>query len=383
MLNPRALPLLAALVLPIQDACATPAPVTPAQRESAQRVHQAGVPLSDLAANAPERYVIQPGDTLWGISSLFLKSPWRWPELWGFNQAQIENPHLIYPEQVLLLVKRDGRAVLELAREASVPSTASAAGAKLNPRTRITAVADNAVAAIAQHLIEPFLNEAVVLESDELATAPRIVAAPEGRVMMSQGDLAYVRGITQPQDSYRVFRNARPLRDPTSGEVLGYEAFYLGAADLTRLGETPAQGRTTLEVPATVTLRRVRMEVGVGDRLAPIPARNFKRYVPHAPEMALSGNIVSVYGDAIAAGQNQIVVLNRGEADGLERGHVLALWRAGQQVKDRTSEKGEAVQLPDEQHGVLFVFQTFKRVSYALIISVKDPVRAGDRFSQP
>ena len=127
----------------------------------------------------------------------------------------------------------------------------------------------------------------------------------------------------------------------------------------------------------------MRQEIGVGDRLAPVPSRGYSVYVPHAPSQPIAGRIISVYGDAITAGQNQIVALNRGSADGLERGHVLSLWRAGRVVKDRTDERNENVQLPDEAHGVLFVFQTFKRVSYALIISVKEPVSTGDRFSEP
>jgi LysM domain len=381
MLKPRALPLLAALLLPLQVAWATNYPVTSAQRETMARVQQSGVPLSDLAPDAPDRYTVKRGDTLWGISTLFLKSPWRWPELWGMNRDQIANPHLIYPDQVLMLVKRDGRATLQLAQETS--GGPGSADGKLRPRVRSTPLADNAVAAIPQHLIEPFLNEAVVLETDEMASAPRIVAAPEGRVLMTQSDLAYARGTSQPLDGYRVFRSPRPLKDPTSGEVLGYEAFYLGAADLVRRGGQVRRGGDALEVPFTLSLRRVRQEIGVGDRLAPVPQRAFKRYVPHAPEQAIAGQIVSIYGEALTAGQNQIVALNRGEADGLARGHVLALWRAGQPVRDRTTERNETVQLPDEQHGVLFVFQTFKRVSYALIISVKDPVNVGDRFTQP
>ena len=378
----RALPLFAALLLlPLDAAWATNFPVTPAQRETAQQIAQTGVPLSDLAPNAPERHVVSPGDTLWGISTLFLKSPWRWPELWGMNRNQIENPHLIYPGQILILVKRDGRAMLQMARETS--GGGASGDGRLSPRVRSSMLADNAVAAIPQHLIEPFLNEAVVMDTDSLNTAPRIVAAPEGRVLMTQGDLAYVRGVQQAGESFRVFRSPRALRDPKTKEVLGYEAVYLGAGDLIRQGGQVQREGDTLEVPATLKLHQVRQEINVGDRLAPVAERSFKRYVPHAPDKAIDGHIVSIYGDAITGGQNQIVALNRGEVDGLERGHVLALWRAGKLARDRTTEKNETVQLPDEQHGVLFVFQTFKRVSYALIISVKDPVSAGDRFSQP
>lgn len=374
------LPLAAALLT--TPALAANYPITATQRQTAEQVAQAGVPLSELAPNAPDAHTVKPGDTLWDISKLFLTSPWRWPELWGMNREQINNPHLIYPGQVLVLVKRDGRAQLQLAQAHG--SSAPDGTVKLSPQIRSSQQDANPITAIPQHLIEPFLNEAIVFDSDELATAPRIVAAQEGRVMLSKGDLAYARGELSQAKDYRVFRSARPLRDPSTREILGYEAPYLGTAELTRAGENreQANGKTEI-VPATLRIMSNKQEIGVGDRLSPVPQRNFSRYVPHAPAKPISGQIVSVYGDALSAGQNQIVALNRGSRDGLERGHVLALWRDGRRVTDRTAEKREEIKLPDERHGVLFVFQTYSRVSYALIISVQEPVGAGDRFTQP
>lgn len=375
------LPLAAALLS--APALAVNYPVTPGQRQTAEQVAQAGVPLSELSPNAPESHTVKPGDTLWDISKLFLTSPWRWPELWGMNRDQIANPHLIYPGQVLLLVKRDGRALLQLAQNRG--GTGGTDGTvKLSPQIRATPQDANPITAIPQHLIEPFLSEAIVFDTDELARAPRIVAAQEGRVMLSKGDAAYARGDLSQATDYRIFRNSRPLRDPSTREILGYEAPYLGTAELTRAAENRpvADGKTEI-VPATLRILSNKQEIGVGDRLSPVPQRNFTRYLPHAPAKPVAGQIVSIYGDALSAGQNQIVALNRGTRDGLERGHVLALWRDGRRVTDRSGEKREEIKLPDERHGVLFVFQTYERVSYALIISVQEPVGAGDRFTQP
>ncbi|HEY8877675.1 MAG TPA: LysM domain-containing protein [Roseateles sp.] len=357
-------------------------PVTAEQRRVADQVASAGVPLSELAPNAPDSHTVKPGDTLWDISGLFLKSPWRWPELWGMNRDQIRNPHLIYPGQVLLLVKVDGRARLQLAQ--GVSGQASNGTVKLRPQMRISALDGNAIPAIPLHLIQPFLTDAVVFETDALAIAPRIVAAEEGHVLLGKGDLAYARGDFGGGVDFRVFRNARELRDPTTKEILGYEAPYVGTAELTRPGEERQgpDGKTQI-VPATMTIKQVKQEVGIGDRLAPAPARDLERYVPHAPDKAVAGQIVALYGEALNAGQNQIVALNRGKRDGMERGHVLALWRDGAIVKDKTQEKAETIKLPDERHGVLFVFEVYERVSYALIISVKDAVKPGDRFTQP
>ncbi|WP_235533536.1 MULTISPECIES: LysM peptidoglycan-binding domain-containing protein [unclassified Roseateles] len=357
-------------------------PITQEQRRTADEVASVGVPLSELAPNAPDQHTVQPGDTLWDISGLFLKSAWRWPELWGMNREQIRNPHLIYPGQVLMLVKVDGRARLQLAQGRGGSGTGDTV--KLRPQMRVSAMDSSPIAAIPLHLIQPFLTDAVVFDTDALATAPRVVATQEGRVLVGKGDLAYARGDFGNGTDFRVFRTARTLRDPTTREILGYEAPYVGTAELIRSGENraTADGKTEI-VPATIQVKQVKQEVGVGDRLAPAPQRNLERYVPHAPDKPMAGQIAAIYGDALNAGQNQIVALNRGKRDGVERGHVLALWRDGEAAVDKTMARAQAIKLPDERHGVLFVFEVYERVSYALIISVNEPVKPGDRFTQP
>ncbi len=361
------------------SALAVDYPVTSQQRSTAKQVAQTGVPLSELSANAPDSYTVKTGDTLWDISKLYLKSPWRWPELWGMNLDQIRNPHLIYPGQVLLLDKSGGRARLRVGQQIGPDGTV-----KLSPRIRSSALGDGSIPSIPFHLIEPFLNEALIFQGNELETAPRIVATQEGRVLLARGDTAYVRGEIPQQREFRIFREAKPLRDPTTKEILGYEANYVGSAEYVRQGEnrTGADGKPEI-VPATFSVTSIKQEAGVGDRLAPTPAREFSNYAPHAPQSPLSGQIVSIYGDALTAGQNQIVSLNKGAADGMERGHVLALWRTGTRVIDKTDASRPTIKLPDERHGMLFVFRVFDRMSYALILSVKDPVKPGDGFTQP
>ena len=354
--------------------------ITAAQRAVAQQVANAGVPLALLADNAPASHTVQRGDTLWAVASLFLKTPWRWPELWGMNLQDIRNPHLIYPGQVLVLTKEGDRARLSLARAAAAGQLPSNT-VKLSPRVRSELLESGAIASIPLQMIAPFLNEAVVLSSDELAAAPRIVATQEGRVMISRGETAYVRGELGGVRNFSLFRQAKPLRDPSTQEVLGFEAGYIGTAEFVRAeGKSP---NNALPVPATFVMSSARQEAGVGDRLAPLPARDFSAYVPHPPETQIGGQVISVYGEALTAGQNQIVAINRGQRDGLARGHVLALWRAGAAATDRTGAKPVAIQLPDERSGLLFVFRVFDRVSYALILSALDPIRPGDRFSNP
>lgn len=353
-------------------------PITTQQRGTAQKVAQNGVPLSELAPNAPDSYTVKSHDTLWAISKLFLKSPWRWPELWGMNMEQVRNPHLIYPGQVLYLDKTGGRARLRMGQQVGPDGSG-----KLSPRVRAAGLGNDALASIPFNLIEPFLTEAVIFQTNELENSPRIVATQAGRALLSRGDLAYVRGDLSGNE-YRIFREPKPLLDPTTREVLGYEATYVGAAEYTRQGETrvDANGKSEI-VPATFTVTNIKQEAGIGDRLALVPSREFTNYSPHAPQGPMDGQIVSIYGDGLNAGQNQIVALNRGANQGMERGHVLALLRNGEHVTDSTDPGKPTIKLPDERHGLLFVFRVFDRMSYALILSVKEPVQAGDRFTQP
>jgi hypothetical protein len=203
-------------------------------------------------------------------------------------------------------------------------------------------------------------------------------------VLLGRGDLAYVRGEVGQATSFRIFRQPKPLKDPATGEVLGYEAVYVGAAEYIRPGEsrTDAKGKEEI-VPATFRVTATKQEANIGDRLAPVPAREFTNYAPHAPASPISGQIVSMYGDAITGGQNQIVALNKGARDGIERGNVLALWHDGASIVDSTDPGRTRIKLPDERHGTLFVFRVFDRMSYALILSVREPVSPGDRFTQP
>jgi len=360
-------------------------PITTEQRDTANQVAQSGVPLSELAADAPDSHTVVRGDTLWDISKIFLRSPWRWPELWGMNLEQIKNPHLIYPGQVLYLVKVGDRAMLRVAQPVGGGAAEPAGTVKLSPRVRSETLDNGAIPSIPMHLIGPFLNEAVVFSTDELASAPRIVASQEDRVILSRGETAYVRGDLKGNRDFRVFRDSAPLADPDTGEILGFEARYVGTAEFVRDGGVTAtlDGKTSQIVPATFRMTTIRLEAGVGDRLAPVPPRDYSAYVPHAPAQALSGRIISIYGEAISAGQNQIITLNRGARDGVERGHVMALWRNGDMVVDPTDKSRPLMKLPDERIGTLFVFRVFDRVSYALIMQSQDPVKPGDRFSQP
>ena len=375
-------------------------PITADQKATATQVAQNGVPLGELAPNAPDSYSVKRGDTLWSISGLFLKGPWRWPELWGMNLQDIRNPHRIYPGQQLYLEKSNGRALLRT-REASASGANEAPQTvRVSPRTRFESLADSSIPTLAPNLIEPFLAEPMIVDGPTFANAPRIVATQEGRVLLSRGDRAYARGESasggkalsdakgQPLD-YRVFRNATPLKDPATQAILGYEAQFLGKVELVRSESvqqvTDKDGKSRSEiVPATIDIVAAKEEMRVGDRLLPEPARELLSYIPHAPVTRIEGQIVSVYGSAVTyAAENQVVVVNRGSKDGLERGHVMAIRKDGQRLKDRTDDAKPEIKLPNERNGLLMVFRTFESLSYALVLQVTDGVKVGDHFANP
>ena len=375
-------------------------PITPAQRSTAQQVARAGVPLSELAPNAPEEYTVKRGDTLWGISGLFLKSPWRWPELWGMNLEQIRNPHRIYPGQHLVLEKMDGMALLRLRPDGSgTPGGIPTDTVRVSPRIRYEGLADAALPTLRANAIEPFLAQALIVDELTLQRAPRIVGTQDGRVLLTRGDRAYVRGATgspftekdpDKSEQFRVFRNAKPLRDPVTKAILGYEAGFLGKASLMRsesVRDVPtASGsvRGTV-IPATVDIVSAKEEMRVGDRLLPEPPRELVSYVPRAPDRPVDASIVSVYGDAVSTvGQNQVVVISRGALDGLETGHVLAIFKSGPFVLDRSQPgERETIKLPDERAGLLMVFRAFDRLSYGLVLEITDTVQVGDKVANP
>ena len=382
-------------------------PVTPAQKATANEVAQSGVALSELAANAPDNYTVKGGDTLWAISSLFLKSPWRWPELWGMNLQDIRNPHLIYPGQTLTLERSNGRATLKMGApgNSGTSSTSDTSGAsgqdigtvRVSPKTRYETLADLALPTLRSSVIEPFLVEPVIVTEAEFLSAPRIVSTQEGRVLLPRGDRAYARGQNGAplldnearEKQFRVFRTSTALKDPGTGEVLGFEALYAGKAVLVR-GETTTETKDAdgklvpTVVPATIDITAAKEEMRIGDRLMPEPARQVVTYTPRAPAGKVDGRIVSVYGSAVVnAAQNQVVTINKGLRDGMEAGTVMAILKDGERLVDKQDVTKSIMKLPDERNGLLMVFRTFDRVSYALVLEITDTVRVGDRLTNP
>ena len=318
-----------------------------------------------LRSNSPDRHVVVPGDTLWGIASKFLNDPWRWPEVWGLNREQVKNPHKIYPGDIVIVERSLQGVRLRLAEDSNEIRTI-----KLSPKIRIEQTATAAIPSIPAATIEPFLSQPLVIEKDGLTNAPYILGSGDNRVVLSTGNTAYVSGLPKDMgNAWQLFRSGKAFKDPDQkGLILGYEAIYLGNARAEAFADV-----------STVTITLAKEEILKGDRLVPAPDIIFNNYAPHAPDFSINGRIISVYGGVTEIGRNAIVTLNKGKLDGLEMGHVLAIYRRSQ----AKSLQGEMVQLPDERTGLAFVFRVFDKLSYALVVQSTHSIRILDAVKTP
>jgi len=309
----------------------------------------------ELASGAPERHIVVPGDTLWGIAGKFLKNPWEWPLIWRMNRSEIRNPHRIYPGDVIVLERHaDGTPWLRLQ------------SAKLLPQVYAEGI-DPGVPPIPPNEIRPFLSEPLIVDKDGLANAARIVALPPDRLFLGRGDRAYVADADPGQRGWQIYRQGKPLVDPESNEILGYQAYYLGTARQVEPGN-----------PATFEILTSKEEIGRGDRLVPLVRPELVPYVPHKPDFAVDGRVISVYGGVDAAGRGSIVAINRGRADGMEIGHVLALERNRTVVERDEHDATVVIPIPPERVGLLFIFRTFQRISYGLVVQAIGTVEVND-----
>jgi hypothetical protein len=328
----------------------------------------------ELAPDAPDRHVVVRGDTLWDISARFLRSPWRWPEIWQLNRDQIANPHLIYPGDIILLDRSGDRPRLRLGRPVG-SADANGAGlvtTRVQPSIRASAGEPGpAIPTVDLAAIQAFLNRPLIVDATGLATHPRIVATQDGRVYLSRGDLAYVRGLPDAaQTEWHVYRPARPLLDPVTREPLAWETLHIGTAKLVRTGD-----------PATFRIQVASEEIGEGDRLMPAETPTLPTVAPRPPERAVSGRVVSIHRGVDQVGQHGVVALSVGAQEGIEVGHVLEVRLTGREIVDRQTR--ERIHLPDEPIGQVLVFRVFDRVAYGLVVAAAQPVAIGATVAEP
>ena len=319
----------------------------------------ANLASQQLKTGHPDEYVVQKGDTLWDISAYFLENPWLWSEIWHAN-AQVANPHLIYPGDLLKLAYIDGQPRLVVDRGV----------VKLSPVIRETRH-DEAISSIPLGSVREFFTRNRVLTSGELKTAPYVVSGPEGRIMVAAGDTLYARGPMQDGVSiYAIFKEGEKYRDPKTGDILGVRAEFKGRA---RYQNTSGE-ISRMEVIASTA------GISLGDRLLPLEQDQFDpQLFPTIPQSVVTGEIISVEGGVSQIGVLDVVGINRGQDADLAVGHLLAIMEAGEVVRDRV--EGGTVKLPDGQAGMLMLFKVYARMSFGLVLESKKALVVGHQVT--
>ncbi len=336
-------------------------------------VEQPVAPPLVLKPDYPQRYVVVKGDTLWDISQRFLEDPWRWPELWQ-NNPQIANPHLIYPGDVLVLVYIDGKPSIQVQRNGvAISAPSGRPEVRLSPKVRVEDL-NRAIPTIPLDAIRQFLTRPRVVTQKELAEAPYIISSSEKHLIAGPGNIVYVRGIKDPElVDYVVVRPGNIYRNPDNpDDILGYEAIHVADARLRADGD-----------PATMQIKEANREVLNGDRLLPandsLPDTSF---LPQAPKEKVKGRIIAVPGGVSLIGQYQVVALNMGKDREMQTGTVLAVYQAGEVIRDRMDDN-KPVKMPDERAGIVMVFRVFDRVSYALVMKATRTIHVMDTVTNP
>ena len=311
-----------------------------------------------LQDHAPTRYTVVKGDTLWDISGKFLKDPWKWPQIWRMNKAEIKNPHWIYPGDIVVLDTSGSTPKLTLIKSGMGNTV------RLSPKVRGTAIDDSGILPIPASAINAFINQPFVMEEGALKNAPRVLSAEEDRMVLGAGDQAFATSDGSNTTNWKILRPGKALIDPDTKEVLGYEVEYLGEARTIVPGE-----------PQRILITAAKQEIEAKDRLKATDEDYSFRYVPHAPSSPVNGKVISAYGGLAEAGQYTTIVINKGKRDGMEEGNVLAVYKNGGKV--------DGITLPDSRSGLVMIYRVFDKVSYALVMQTSRPVNLLDFVRNP
>lgn len=322
---------------------------------------QAGDVLT-LKQDHPETYVVVKGDTLWDISGKFLEDPWKWPEIWHVN-PQVDNPHLIYPGDILNLVYIEGRPKLVVKRGRDV---------KLSPEVRVSAL-DDAIPAIPLDSISPFLTNSKIVTNQEFSDAPYVLYGTGGHIISGAGDQLYGRGdFPEGKKAWGIFRKGKPFFDPKTNEFLGVQAQAIATAQLLELNGDVA----------TMAINQSSEEIRRADRFFTEEERRINpNFYPSAPDSEINGYILAVEGGVSQIGAMNVVIINKGAREGIQEGNVLAIYRVGEQIRDEVTK--DVVQLPDTRAGLLMVFRVFDKVSYALVLKATQTLSVNDKVTTP
>lgn len=342
-----------------------------------------------ISPNAPERYVVQQGDTLWDISGMYLKDPWYWPEIWHVNPS-IQNPHLIYPGDVLYFSYVDGKPRVSLEASSAM---------RLSPEVRSSPLS-GAIRAIPYDLLMDFVGRPSLLTKDDIKNQPYVIGMRDLHLVGSTANEVYARGLGQPAEGtrYNIVGVGEKLYDPDNGDLLGYIGHYAGTAAVIQSTGAVAPGTDSIlnmkrDEPLThMRVIEVGREIMQGDKVFPVQADVGADFVPSPPSNeAILGQVIAVVDGVQVAGKHQVVAINRGKKHGLAPGNALGVFYRGELVRDRFDRESwsaftanyEKVRLPDERSATILLFTVNDRMSYGLVVQSSQVINRGDFIAHP
>lgn len=358
-----------------------------------------------LRPDAPAQYVVKNGDTLWSISGKYLYSPWQWPQLWGSNRAQIQNPQKIYPGQVLSLRYVDGQPRLGFDNNGGIPTI------KLQPKVRNIS-SGYGINTVDVDFYRIFMQHPQVIDKEQTRKAPRLIGGPESRVMFTTGDRVYADRQLE-SGRYLVYRIEKDIADPDTHKDLGQLVRFSGevatlAEQNSALAERSPSDAASLpkdeyytrlhplvklptQTAQPLVVTNVASEINKGDYLLKITDEHDSfQMMPHAPNTQVKGKIVSVMDGIQEAGTYQTITLNLGSDDGVDKGTVVSLYKKSHQLKgsipDASTESRSVLKylsIPAEEVGLALIYRVSDKMSSALIINASHPVKVGDLVMNP
>lgn len=327
-----------------------------------------------IKADAPERYRVQAGDTLWDLANRFLNEPWLWPQLWHEN-PQIIDPDKIYPgDELHLIFDETGNARLQVKGDGGV--------VKLSPGMRVSGLRQ-AIPPIPQQKIEAFLERHQVFSPEALAASAYIVGAEDDRLILGKGDLVYVKGLSAQAligTHYMIYRAQQHYPDLKASEQsgrpewLGIEMQYMGSAQLESLDAS--DGIAVMRITQAKEEIRTQDLVTLND-LGDTPAT----FYPQAPVRRVQASVLSILGGLNYGGKNSLIALNAGQLQRVSPGNLLKV--AQQRTAVLETNHNQDLALPSETIATVMVFRTFQKVSYALVLEASKPITVGDQLISP
>lgn len=348
-----------------------------------------------LQKNAPSKYVVKKGDTLWDISGVFLEQPWLWPKIWRLN-PDIENPHLIYPgDELSLVYDENGQPMLVKSDDVDQVAPKSKPSYKWSPKGRIQLKEQNPVTSLPLHVIAPFVKYDTILSAQDVKSAPYVLGNEEGYKSNVDGFKAYINGDLTTGKSYAIYKKGREIIDPETKQVIAFHATLVGSGKALRAGDKANKE------PATLFVEGATREIRATDIVKPVNEGQLlpSLFTMQAPADGVSGSIIETSSGLREFGKLEVVYLNRGATHAVKQGDILTIKRLSpgvietdkgpEYVKDASrwvklsSDVNSSYKMPTETIGQMMVFKVFDEISMALILNSEKPLKLQDTFSAP